>query len=137
MEHDNLQHAHAESRPLSEIVSDIVHDIGNIFRDELRLAAAELKTKAKKAGVAGGFLAAAGLLGFFAMACFVMTCVVALSIVLPLWLCSLLVGILLATGAGGAFLVGRMALERVDPIPQQTLETMKDNIEWMKNRSRS
>ncbi|MGH9585136.1 MAG: phage holin family protein [Bryobacteraceae bacterium] len=127
----------AEARSLKEIVEDIIRDIGNIFRAELRLAAVELKEKFRKSAMAGGLLAAAGLLGFFAAACFIATCIVALTIVLDIWLSILLMGVMLAIGAGGAFLVGRMALEEIDPVPQQTLETMKDNIKWGENRLKS
>ncbi|HEX7361347.1 MAG TPA: phage holin family protein [Bryobacteraceae bacterium] len=123
-----------DARSLKDIVQDIVRDIGNIFRAELRLAGAELKEKFRKGAIPGGMLVAAGLLGFFAMACFIATCIVALTIVLDVWLSILLMGVLLAIVAGGAFLMGRMALEQIDPVPQQTLETMKDNVEWAKNR---
>ncbi|MGH9608333.1 MAG: phage holin family protein [Bryobacteraceae bacterium] len=119
---------------MKDIVQDVVRDIGNIFRAELRLAGTELKEKFRKGAIPGGMLAAAGLLGFFAMACFIATCIVALTIVLDIWLSVLLMGVLLAIVAGGAFLMGRMALEQIDPVPQQTLETMKDNVEWAKNR---
>lgn len=44
---------------------------------------------------------------------------------------------MLAFAAGGAYLLGRMALEEVDLIPQQTMETMKDNIEWARNRTKT
>jgi len=60
-----------------------------------------------------------------------------LSIVLPVWLSTLLIGVMLAFAAGGAYLLGRMALEEVDLIPQQTMETMKDNIEWARNRTKT
>lgn len=123
-------HPDPEVRSVKDIVADIVRDIGNIFRAELRLAALELKAKLRESAMAGGLLATAGLLGFFAAACFVATCIVALTIVLDVWLSILLMGVLLAIMAGGAFLMGRMALEEIDPLPQQTLETMKDNIKW-------
>lgn len=134
-QHDSSQlHPGAEARSLKDIVEDIVRDIGNIFRAELRLAITELKTSFRKSAMAGGLLAAAGLLGFFAAACFIAVCIVALALVLDIWLSILLMGVLLAILAGGAFIVGRMALEEVDFVPQQTMETLKDNIEWVKNQ---
>lgn len=126
-----------EGRSWKEIVADIIRDIESIFRNEIRLAGVELKTKFKKSAKAGGLLAAAGLLGFFAMACFVMTTIIVLSIILPLWLSSLLVGVLLAVVAGGAYLLGRTALEEIDPVPQRTVETLKDDVEWVKERAKS
>lgn len=125
-----------DERSWKDIVADVVRDIENIFRNELRLAGLELKAKFKEASKAGGMLAAAGLLGFFAAACFIATAIIVLTIVLPIWLSCLIIGVLLGMGAGGAFLLGRMALQEVDPVPQRTVETMKDNIEWVKTRAR-
>ena len=58
----------------------------------------------------------------------------ALAIVLPVWLATLVMGLMLGIGAGGAYLLGRLELEKVEPVPQQTLETLKDNIDWARNR---
>ena len=126
-----------DGRSWKEIIADIIRDIESIFKNEIRLAGVELKTKFKKSAKAVGLLAAAGLLGFFAMACFVMTVVIVLSMVLPLWLSSLIVGVLLAVIAGGAYLLGRMALEEVDPVPQRTVETLKDDVEWVRSHTKS
>lgn len=136
MQQQNKLRPDADSRPLSEIVAAVIQNLQNIFRTEVRLAGLELKEKARKSGKAAGLLGGAALLGFFATACFIATCIVALSIVLPVWLSTLLMGVTLAFGAGGAFLLGRLALQDVEPIPQQTLETLKDNIDWAKTRAR-
>lgn len=126
---------HLDSRSLKDIIGDVVQDIENIVRNEIRLATIELKEKALKAGLAVGILAGAGLLGFFAMAIFIVTAIVALAIVLPLWLSCLIIAVLLAGAAGGAYVTGRMALQKVNPVPQRTVETVKDNIEWAKTRA--
>ncbi len=126
-----------ESRSWKEIVSDVVRDIENIFKNEIRLAGTELKTKAKNASKAGAMLGAAGLLGFFAGVCMLVACIAALTLFLPLWLSALIMAVLLGTGAGGAFILGRMALQEIDPVPQRTLETLKDNLEFVKTRTES
>ena len=125
----------AADRPLNELVDKILQDLQTMFRAEARLATSEIKESVRQGAKAGMLLGAAAVAGFLAGACFITTCIVALAIVLPLWLAALLMGVMLATGAGGAFLLGRMALERVDVVPQRTLETVKDNIDWAKNRS--
>lgn len=134
-EQDKLRNE-SDSRPWSEIVADVIQNLQNIFRTEVRLAAVELKEKAQKSAKAGSLLGAAAVAGLFASACFITACIAALAIVLPLWLAALIMGVILAAGAGGAFLLGRLALQDVDPIPQQTLETLKDNIDWARSRAR-
>lgn len=138
MEHQVIDsHPELDQRPWKEIVADVIRDIEKIVQNELRLAGFELKEKLTQGGLAAGILAGAGLLGFFSMACMVTACIVALNIVMPLWLAAVVMGVLLATGAGGAFIMGRMMLQQVDPVPRKTMETLKDNVEWAKNRSRS
>jgi hypothetical protein len=136
MEHQEM-HTQGEpgQRSLKEILTDLVRDVESIFRKELRLAAVEVKAKFQEAALASGLLAAAGVLGFFAMACFVAASIVALNILLPLWFCCVILGVLLAVGAGGGFLAGRMLLQEVDLVPQKTAETLKENLEWAKSQA--
>lgn len=125
----------ADTHSWGEIVSAVIQNIQNIFRAEMRLAGVEIREKVRKSAKAGGLLGAAALLGLLAAACVTTACIAALAIVLPVWLAALIMAVLLGGGAGGAFLLGRLALEDVDPIPQQTMETIKDNIEWAKTRA--
>jgi len=124
----------AEGRPESGIAGTIVEDLQTIVRAEVRLAAAELGDKVRQGAKSGPALGAAGVLGFLSAAVLVTVCVAALTIVMPLWLSALLMGVVLALGAAGAYTLGRLALEEVDPVPQQTLETIKDNVDWARTR---
>ena len=56
---------------------------------------------------------------------------------MPVWLAALIIGILLALVAGVAYFAGRRRLEDVDVVPQETAETLKENVEWAKQRARS
>jgi hypothetical protein len=123
-----------DNRPLTEIVANIVSSLSTIVRDEIRLAIVELKKKLRASPKAVAYLAAAGLLGFLAVECFVTACIAALAIVLPVWLSALVVAVLAASAAGGAFVIGRVALEEIGPIPQRTMETLKDNVDWVRDR---
>ena len=124
----------ADSRPLTEIVANIVSGLNTIIRDEIRLAIVELKGKLRASSKAVAYLAAAGLLGFLAVECLVTACIAALAIALPVWLSALIVAVLAASSAGGAFVIGRLALEKVEPVPQRTMETLKDNVDWVRER---
>lgn len=124
----------SDNRPLKEIVVNIASSLNTIVRDEIRLTIVELKDKFRASPKAIAYLAAAGLLGFLAVECLVTACIAALAIVLPVWLSALIVAVLAASAAGGVFVIGRLALEKVEPIPQQTMETLKDNVDWVKDR---
>jgi hypothetical protein len=124
-------------QPISEVVKDIMHDISRILRAEIRLARTELAEKAKTGARAGAMLGAAAVTGLLAGVCFVATCIAALALVMPLWLACLIMAILLSFTAAGAFAMGRGRLRSVDPVPQQTLKTIKDDVEWAKKRTAS
>ena len=75
-------------------------------------------------------LCAAGALTAFAVLVF--------SIFLPEWAAALIVGAVLAALA---VVLVRQGRERVadagKPIPEQTIETVKEDVEWTKNRASS
>ena len=64
--------------------------------------------------------------------------ILALAIVLPEWLSALIVGGVLSAAA---YLLVKRGKEQVGqagaPIPEQTLETMKEDLEWAKTRATS
>jgi Flp pilus assembly protein TadB len=125
-----------DQRSLSELLSDVVRDMGFMVRAELRLARTELSEQARKSGRAAGLFGGAAVTGLFAGACFVTACIAALALVIPLWLAALAVGILLGVAAAGTYAAGRERLKEVDVAPQKTVETVQQNIEWAKRRNR-
>ena len=124
------------ARPLGEILRDILEDVGRMVRAEFRLARIELAGKARETGKAAGPLAAAALAGFLAAACLVTACIGALTLVMGLWLAALLMGILLALIAAGAYVSGRTRLSEIDFAPVETVQTVKEDIQWTTERSK-
>ncbi|MBZ5580831.1 MAG: phage holin family protein [Acidobacteriia bacterium] len=125
-----------DTRSLGEIVQDILRDMQNVIRSELRLARTEMTEKARRAGKAGGLLGAAAVSGLFAAACLVVTCIAALALAMPVWLAALLTAIFLACIAGACYAGGRSRLRKVNPVPEQTVQSVKEDIEWARQRTR-
>lgn len=125
----------AEKRSLAEIIEAIVKDIQHIIRAEIRLARRELTEKTARVKNASIFLAGAACAGFLGAACFVTACIAALAVALPLWLAALVMAIVCCGIALGGFILGRSRLGRIDPVPQQTVRTVKENLEWAKQRA--
>ncbi len=124
-----------DTRSLGEIVQDILRDVQNVVRSEFRLARVEMTEKARRAGKAGGLLGAAALCGLFAVACLVVTCIAALALAMPVWLAALLMAVFLGCIAGACYAGGRSRLRHVQPVPQQTVQSVKENIEWARQRT--
>jgi hypothetical protein len=74
----------------------------------------------------------AGLLAILGLATLVTSAVAALALVLPLWAAALVVGAVLFAAAGIAGLVSKKQLQRTDPVPQQTVDSVKQDINEVK-----
>ncbi len=124
----------AYNRPLGELFSDLLAGFNRMVHEEVELAKAEMSEKISKAVVyivllaIGAFLAYAGLLAVLA------ACISALARVLPFWLSALLVGLVALAIALGFLIFGIQGLKRSNLRPQQTIETVKEGVEWAKRQ---
>jgi uncharacterized membrane protein YqjE len=122
-------------RPMSEVFRDIVSNLQEMVRSEVRLARAEIREETSKTVRAGAMLAAGGVLGISA-SMFLLVCVAQLlSLTMPSWAASLIVG--LAVGVAAAILISNGRKGLVMPTPDRAIESVKENVEWMKNQTRS
>ena len=125
-------------RPVGEIASDLTRDLSLLVRQELELAKAEMAEKGKVAAPGLGMIGGGGLAGLMAAGALTACAVLVLALFLPAWLSALIVGGVLA---GAAYLLVMRGKEQVgkagSPIPEQTIETMKEDLEWAKARATS
>jgi hypothetical protein len=123
---------------LTQLVSGLVSDTKQLLRQELVLAKYEIQEEVRKTktalaclGAGIGIAAIGGLL-------FVVMLVHLLSALTewPLWICY---GIVAGSCviAGTALLYGgKKQMSDIAVVPPQTVETMKENVRWIKNRAR-
>lgn len=123
-------------RSTGEIVQDIINNTREIIRSELQLAKTEIADKGKRAGKAAGMLAAGGAIAAVAALLIVVTCVAALSIVMPLWAASLIMAALLGVVGGGMMLVGRQRMKQTSMVPERTISSLKEDVQWLKHPTR-
>lgn len=124
-----------EERSAGEIVQDVMRDVGEVVRGEMRLAKAEVGEKVSKAGKAGGYFGAAALCGVMGFACLVLACVAGMALVMPVWLAALIMSLLLVCIGAAAYAGGKAKLKEVNPVPERTVQTIKDDIQWAKHRT--
>ncbi|WP_197500572.1 phage holin family protein [Mycobacterium sp. 852002-51961_SCH5331710] len=127
-----------ESRPtadasIGELMSQLSTQTSRLIRDEMRLAQKEFQESAKHAGIGAGLFSAAGLLAFFGAATLIAAGVAALSLVLEVWAAALIVAAVLFVIAGIAALVGRKQAKEVTPAAPKTVETVKADIQELKD----
>jgi tetrahydromethanopterin S-methyltransferase subunit C len=89
--------------------------------------------KGKKAGVGIGMFGGAGvaaLLGLGALTAFL---ILVLDLAMPAWAAALIVGVIWAAVAGVLALQGREKVKEVGtPLPEETTESVKEDVEWLK-----
>ena len=105
------------------------------IRREIELAVAELKDEVKQAAKAGGMLGAAALNGYLALLFGSLAAAWFLDRKLPRFLAFGLVSLLHGIAAASLLKLGHQEMMQVDPVPTQTIETLKDHVEFAKNQS--
>jgi len=122
---------------MASLLGGIVSDIQTLVRQEIQLAKAEMLREWDKAKTAAGSLAAGAVLlvvgGFFL--CVTVICVLHELAGLPWWASFLIVGGVITLLGLVLFFTGRNKAAQVHVIPPQTAETMKENVQWIRNQT--
>jgi hypothetical protein len=123
-----------EDESIGHLMSEVLQDVSTLFRQELALAKAELKEEASKAGKAGGMLAGGGIAGYMVAVLLSLALVFALDAVMPLGWAAVIVAVLWAIVGGVLYSVGRKRMKDVDPVPRQTVETLREDAQWVRDQ---
>jgi uncharacterized membrane protein YqjE len=123
---------------IGELVGSLSRDLSTLVRQEIELAKVEMSEKAKKAGRGAGMFGGAGVAALLALICLSVMAILILNAWMRDWLAALIVTLVWAAVAGVLALRGREELRQMGgPVPEQTQETIKEDIEWAKNPKRS
>ena len=119
---------------VGQLVSQLTTDLGELTRQELALAKAELQTEAKKAGKGAGLLGGAAFAGWMVALFVSLTVMWALDEAMDLIWAALIVAALWAIVAAALAMRGRRELQEVSPTPDQTIESLKEDAKWLKTQ---
>ena len=130
--------ATTDDRSTGELLKELSEQTSTLVRQELELAKAEMSEKGKQAGLGAGMFGGAGLFGLLAMIALTACLVLALDRVMVDWLAALVVTAGYAAIAGVLALQGRNKVrEASPPVPEQTRDTLKEDVEWAKTQRQS
>jgi VIT1/CCC1 family predicted Fe2+/Mn2+ transporter len=125
-------------RPIGEVAKELTSDLSLLMRQEIELAKAEMTQKGRTAAPGLGMFGGAGIVALCAAGAITAFLVLVFSLFLPDWAAALIVGVVLAAVA---YVLVRQGKERVadagKPVPEQTIETVKEDVEWAKTRASS
>jgi uncharacterized membrane protein YqjE len=125
-------------RSLGELLKQLSQETTRLVHQELELAKAELTQKGKQAGAGAGMFGGAGALGLAALGALTACFILALNAVMPAWLAALLVAVVYGIIAFVLVKQGQAKMKAAGPpVPEQTIETVKEDVEWAKTQTRS
>lgn len=126
----------AEDRSLSDVLQDVIRNVQEIVRSEVRLAKAEIREGATRAKSATLLLGAGAVTAILAILFLLLVIVHALALVMPNWAAALIVGAALAVVATVTLTAGIRRFKQIHPTPARTVETIKENVEWAKQHTK-
>jgi hypothetical protein len=121
-----------------ELLKQLSNETTTLVRQEIELMKAELAAKAKPAGIGAGMFGGAGLFGLGAFLTLTAFFVVLLDGAMAIWLAALIVAVVYAAIAGVLALRGKQKVKEATPVaPEQTMESVKEDVQWAKTRAKS
>jgi uncharacterized membrane protein YqjE len=123
------------NRSIGDVLSDIVDDVQQIVRAEVRLARAEIREQLGRARLAAIFFATAGVAALMAIGLVLLAGVFALATIWPSWAAALAVAAGAALLGGLLWMAGIRHIRTLHVTPQKAIDSVKENIQWAKTRT--
>jgi hypothetical protein len=123
---------------MGELVQDLSRQTSTLIRQEMRLAQLELAEKGRHAGKGAGMFGGAGLVALYGVGALIAAAIIGLATVIEAWIAAAAIGAGLLVIAGILALTGKKELEEATPPkPEQTIESVQQDVETVKARARS
>jgi len=133
-----------EERSLGDLFSELASETGTLVRQEVALAQTELTQEATKVGINVGYLVAGGAVGYAALLVILAAVVVGLAqliskvtewqYVTSAWISAAIVGLVVGAVAYMLVTSALAKLKNTDLAPRETVETIKEDAQWLKNQ---
>jgi hypothetical protein len=123
-----------EERSLGDLFTELASETGTLVRQEVALAQVEMTKKATKVGKNVGYLVVGGAVGYAAALTLIAALVIGLSYFIPAWAAALVVGVIIGIAAFVMISSALTALKNTDLAPRETVETLKEDAQWLKNQ---
>ena len=129
------QYGQADNRSLGQLFGDLSRQLSTLIRQEIVLARIEMTTKATAVGRDAATIGLGGALLYAAFLTLLGAIVLLLiDVGIPGWLAALAVALIVGIVGGIMIVAGRQSLANQDLAPTRTVETLKDDADWAKER---
>jgi len=125
-------------QPIGELLKQLASETSTLVHQELELAKAEMRETGRNAAPGLGMIGGAGVAALLALGTLTALAILALDEAMPAWLAALIVSVVYLAVAGFLYTRGKERVEEAgSPAPRQTIETLKEDVEWAKHPTRS
>jgi Putative Actinobacterial Holin-X, holin superfamily III len=132
------QNGDPRDQSIAGLVKDLANETSTLVRQEIDLAKADMTERGKRMGKGAGLLGAAALIGLLAAGALTACLVALLDLAMTTWLAALVVTVVFAAIAAALALTGRKQIrEAAPPVPEQAIDSVKEDVQWAKTRTRS
>ncbi|MER8220583.1 phage holin family protein [Streptomyces sp. NPDC094143] len=127
------KHRGQEDASMGELLATVTSDVQQLLHQEAELAKAEIREEAAKAGKAAGMFGGAGFAGYMVALLLTLAAMFGLANVMDLAWAALIVTALWAVIGVILYSRGRARMRTVSPKPEQTMETLKEDMRWARH----
>jgi uncharacterized membrane protein YqjE len=124
--------ADPSEQSLGQLMGEVVSDVGTLVRQEIELAKVETKEELGKAGKVAGTFGGAAMAAYMALLFLSLALAWLLSQTINRALSFAIVGLLYAVIGGALALRGHQQTQSINPLPEKTIETLKEDAQWVK-----
>lgn len=119
---------------IGSLFTDLTDDMGRLVRQEIELARVETMQKINQTMRSIILMVGGALVAYAGFITLLIAAAIALGGVMPYWLSSLIVGVIVLIV--GAILIGsgRSALSNMTVVPENTVESIKEDARWAKEQ---
>jgi uncharacterized membrane protein YqjE len=133
---DGRAEPRSDDRSLGDLLKELTGEVQRLVRAEVDLAKLEAREEVGRAADAAKHGAVAAITAFFAVLLLSFAAAWGLAEVVPIGVAFVIIGAVYAVVAAVAFMAMRERARRVQLVPRQTVETLEEDAQWLKARSK-
>lgn len=126
-----------DGRSISDLLQQLTEQTTRLAQKEIELAKAEMAIKGKRLGMGAGAFSGAGVLAILGLGALTAAAILGLATAVEAWLAALIVAVVYFLVAGVLSLLGRAKVKAATPpVPEQTTESVKEDLELTKEKAK-
>ena len=123
-------------RSIATVLKDIVGNIQELVRAEIRLAKVEVRQEIDRARRSIALLLLGGVVAVLALAFLMLASVYALSMVVAPWIAAVVIGVIAGVVGWACVATALTQLRHVSIVPPKVVTTIEESVPWAKTANR-